>query len=139
MKGRRIKRMAIVLAAVGALTASMLPQASAVELLGFEARIDVDRTGYGACAYVGDDLLNAPSYTIALTSTGAQSTGAANGIILDAATDSGNPAQACVTGGFDSQFASVTYTLTWTSVLGTTGTLVVTCAEVFNQTVCSPT
>ena len=139
MKRRGIKKVAVVLAAFGVFSAAALPQASAVELLGFEARIDVDTAGWGACGFVGDTLTGAPSYTMVLTATGLETTGAATGVILDVATASGNPATACTTGGFNSQYAAVQYTMEWTSVLGTTGTLVRTCVEALGVPICTPT
>lgn len=58
-------------------------------------------------------------------------------MILDVATDTGNPASACTSGGFNSTYAAVQYTLEWTSVLGTTGSLVKTCVEALGIPICT--
>lgn len=115
---------------LGLLGGALAPAAQAQEtdILGIDVKIKVNTTDWSACGYVGDTLTGA-YYTATLTATGYESTIAANGIILDADTDSGNPATPCTSGGFDSRYAVMVYTLTWTSVFGTTGTLVRTCVE----------
>jgi len=84
------------------------------------------------------DTLTGASYTSVLTATGFETDTARHGTIIDFDTATGNPSQTSTLGGFDSSFAKVEYTLTWTSVLGTTGILPVTCVEAFNQAICSP-
>ena len=134
---KRGLRLAVVLAALGIFVGSSLPSASALTVGPLTATINVDRSGFSATGYVGDTLTNA-TYTSVLTATGFQTTGTRNGVILDYDTGVGNPSLTSTNGGFDSQYAKVVYTLTWTSVLGTTGELTVVCVEALNQPICTP-
>jgi len=133
---KRGLRLAVVLAAVGIFAGSSLPSASALTIGPLTAQITVDTSGWDATGYVGDSLTNA-NYTSVLTATGFETTGATNGVILDFDTGSGNPSLTSTDGGFDSQYAKVVYTLTWTSVLGTTGELTKVCVEALNQPICT--
>jgi hypothetical protein len=133
---KRGLRLAVVLAAVGIFVGSSLPSASALTVGPLTAQITVDTSGWDATGYVGDSLTNA-NYTSVLTATGFETTGATNGVILDFDTGSGNPSLTSTGGGFDSQYAKVVYTLTWTSVLGTTGELTKVCVEALNQPICT--
>lgn len=132
------KRFAVLAAAVSIFAAVTAPPASALEVGPLEVRIDVDRTSWDATGLVRDDLSGA-TYTSVLTVTGVQTDGARHGTILDFDTDTGNPSETEVQGGFDSTYAAVEYTLSWTSVLGTTGTFTVTCGEVLGTPICTPT
>lgn len=131
------KRAAAALAIAATFGGVAVPHAAAVEVLGFRADIVVDTSSWAACGVVRDNLTGAPNYTAVLTATGFESSVAANGVILDVATASGNPANPCTSGGFNSTYAVVQYTLEWTSVLGTTGSLVKTCFEVLGIPVCT--
>jgi len=122
-----MRRLAVLAVTVAALSAAAVPQASAVELLGVRVDIEVDMSTGAACGVVADNLTNA-NYTAALTATGVESTVAASGVILDAVTGGGNPARLCTTGGLTPPlYRTIEYTLEWTSVLGTTGSLTKTC------------
>jgi hypothetical protein len=128
-RGLRLKRMGVVMAAAMAFGAVAVPQAPALDLGALEVDIKVDTATWGACGLVRDSLTSA-RYTAVLTAAGYESTGVArNGVIADQASHSGNPASPCTSGGFDSSVAAVVYTLTWTSVLGTTGTMTKVCVE----------
>jgi hypothetical protein len=133
-----LKRLGTLAVAITVLSVVAVPSASAIEAAGLTVRIDVDTSSWAACGVVKDTTTNA-NYTAVLTATGFESTVAANGAVLDEALASGNPARPCTQGGFNSQYAVVVYTLTWTSVLGTTGTLSRTCAEALGIPVCTPT
>ena len=129
-RGIALKRVGVVMAAALMFGAVAVPQAPALDLGAFEVDIIVDSTDYGACGLVRDSLTSA-RYTAVLTATGYASTGVTrNSVITGQATATGNPAVPCIDGVFDPSVAAVVYTLTWTSVLGTTGTLVKTCVEI---------
>jgi opacity protein-like surface antigen len=135
---KKARMLLAALAAVGMIAAAAVPAAAAEldDRATLIVRINVNRTSWAACGFVYD-AVTGTTYTAVLTASGIESTGAANATIVDEATDTGNPAEPCTGGGFDSQYAGMQYTLTWTSVLGTTGTLPVTCVEVQNQPVCT--
>lgn len=128
-KGFTLKRVAAVAAAALAFGAVTVPPAPALDLGAVEIDIVVNTGDWSACGVIRDDLTSA-NYTAVLTATGAQSSVSRNGVILSQGMDSGNPATPCTSGGFDSSIAAVEYTLEWTSVLGTTGSMTKTCAEV---------
>ena len=128
-RGLTLKRVGVVMAAALAFGAVAVPQAPALDLGALEVDIFVNTGSWSACGVVRDDLTSA-HYTAVLTATGYESTVSRNGVILGEASASGNPATPCTPGGFDSSIAVVEYTLTWTSILGTTGTMTKTCVEI---------
>jgi hypothetical protein len=134
---KRGLRLAVVLAAVGIFVGSSLPSASALTVGPLTATINVNRTSWAATGYVGDTLTGA-NYTTVLTAVGFETDTVRHGTIIDFDTATGNPSTTSTLGGFDSDFAKVEYTLEWTSVLGTSGTIVVSCVEAFNQAICTP-
>ena len=133
------KRFAVLFAAVSVLAAFSATPASALAVGPLEVKIEVDTSSWDADGYVADSLSGA-SYTTVLTATGVENRNTlTNGTILAADTGSGNPSTTHTEGGFDSQYAAVVYTLTWTGVLGTTGELTRVCVEVLGVPVCTPT
>ncbi len=124
-----LKRLVAVMAAALAFGAATASPAPAVDLGPLQVDIFVNTGDWSACGVVRDTLTSA-RYTAVLTATGYESTVSRNGVILGEASASGNPATPCTAGGFDSSIAVVEYTLTWTSILGTTGTMTKTCVEV---------
>jgi hypothetical protein len=122
---------------MGIFAGAAVPAASALTVGPLTVELFVDRTSWAATGLVQDTLTGA-SYTTVLTATGFETDTSRHGTIIDFDTGTGNPSRTSTLGGFDSSFAKVEYTLTWTSVLGTTGTLPVTCVEAFNQAICSP-
>ncbi|MDQ4024398.1 MAG: hypothetical protein M3217_02745 [Actinomycetota bacterium] len=137
MKRKRLRALSLLLGVSALISASIPAPASAIEAAGIYANIYVDTSTWDACGEVGDRVfVGGGGYTAVLTATGYESTIAANGVIVDADTDWGNPASPCTSGGFDSHYAVMVYTLTWTSVLGTTGTLVKICVEAW-MPICS--
>lgn len=132
------KRFAVLAGVVSVFAAVTAPPASALAVGPLEVRIDVDTSSWDATGLVSDDLSGA-TYTTVLTATGIQTDGFRHGTVIDFDTATGNPAYTSTEGGFDSQYAGVQYTLTWTSVLGTTGTFTRTCFEVLGVPVCTPT
>jgi hypothetical protein len=128
MKRYRLKRPALALAVIAIVIGAVGPSASALQVGPLFVDIQVDTSNWSACGIVSDDLTHA-NYTAVLTATGFQSSVSQNGVILSEASGSGNPAQPCTSGGFDSSISAVEYTLEWTSIAGTTGTLTKTCAE----------
>ena len=127
-RGTALKRVGAVMVAALVFGALAVPQAPALNVGELEVDIAVNTSNWSACGLVRDDLTSA-YYTAVLTATGYESTVSKNGAIAEQALHSGNPAQPCTPGGFDSSIAAVVYTLTWTSVLGTTGSMVKVCAE----------
>ena len=125
-----LRRVSVVAAAALAFGAVTVPQAPALDLGAVEIDIFVNPADWSACGIVRDSVTSA-RYTAVLTATGFQSNGVTrSNVILGHDTDDGNPAQPCTGGGFDSSIAAVVYTLEWTSVLGTTGTMTKSCGEV---------
>ena len=127
-RGTALKRVGAVMVAALVFGALAVPQAPALDVGELEVDIVVNTGDWSACGYVRDDLTSA-YYTAVLTATGYVSTVSKNDAIASQAMHSGNPARPCTDGAFDSSIAAVVYTLTWTSVLGTTGSMVKTCAE----------
>jgi hypothetical protein len=127
-RGTALKRVGAVMVAALVFGALAVPQAPALNVGELEVDIAVNTGNWSACGYVRDDLTSA-YYTAVLTATGYESTVSRNGVIAEQAMHSGNPAQPCTPGGFDSSIAAVVYTLEWTSVLGTSGSMVKTCFE----------
>ena len=124
-----LKKPVMALAVTAIVMGAVVPSASALEVGPLTVEITVNPTDWSVCGHVGDDLTGA-NYTVSLTATGFASDVSRNGVILDQASATGNPADLCLPGtGFDSDYAAVVYTLEWTSVLGTTGVLVKACAE----------
>jgi hypothetical protein len=133
------KRFSVLFAAVSVLAAFTAPPASAVAVGPLEVRIDVDTSSWDADGCVSDDLSGA-SYTVVLVTVGYENRNTlTNGTIIDYDVAYGNPACAHTEGGFDSDYAAVVYTLTWTSVLGTSGELTRVCVEALNTPICTPT
>lgn len=128
-KGFTLKRVAAVAAAALAFGAVTVPPAPALDLGPLEIDIVVNTSDWSACGLVRDSLTSA-RYTAVLTATGAQSSISRNGAIVEQGMHTGNPATPCTDGGFDSSIAAVEYTLEWTSVVGTTGSMTKTCGEV---------
>ncbi|HEV2757400.1 MAG TPA: hypothetical protein VG318_16665 [Actinomycetota bacterium] len=136
MRGRL--RVVSVIVGVMGLAGTVVPApASAVEVAGIYANIYVNTSTWDACGEVGDRVVAGSRYTAVLTVTGVESTVAANGTLVDYGIETGNPATPCTSGGFDSSYAVMVYTLTWTSIFGTTGTLVKTCVEALRVPICT--
>ena len=133
------KRLSVLLAAMAVFAALMAPPASALAVGPLEVYIHVDPSTWDADGCV-EDTLSGAWYTTVLTVTGVENRNTlTNGTILDYDIQSGNPACAHTQGGFDSDYSVFVYTLTWTSVGGTTGVLVRVCAEALGVPVCTPT
>ena len=133
------KRLSAVLAVMAVFAAFAAPPAGALAVGPLEVRIDVDKSSWDATGYVADSLSGA-TYTTVLTATGYENRNTfTNGTIIDFDQADGNPAHTQTQGGFDSDYAVVVYTLTWTSVLGTTGELTRVCVEAMNVPICTPT
>ena len=131
------KRFSAVLAVVAIFGAFAARPAGALEVGPLEVRIDVDTASWDADGYVADSLSGA-TYTSALTATGYENRNTfTNGTVIDFDTGTGNPSTTHTEGGFDSDYATVVYTLTWTSVLGTSGTIVKVCVEALNIPICT--
>jgi hypothetical protein len=128
MKRFWFKKPASVLAVTAIAVGVVAPTASALEVGPLTVEISVETSNWSACGTVSDDLTNA-NYTAVLTATGFESSIGQNGVILNQASAGGNPALPCTPGGFSSSYAAVEYTLEWTSITGTTGSLTKTCAE----------
>ena len=128
MRRLGLKRLAVVLAAMGIFAGAAVPSASALDVGPLTVDIVVDRTNWSACGVVSDGLTGA-HYTAVLSATGYETNLSQSGVILAQSSDSGNPAGPCTPGGFDSRFAIVQYALVWTSVAGTTGIMTKTCVE----------
>ena len=129
MRKRALRRWVVVLAVSALIGGVSVVPAPALTVGALEVDIVVDSTDWSACGVVRDGLTGA-RYTAVLTATGAQSRGTSqNGVILGQAQHSGNPATPCTPGGFDSYTSGVVYTLEWTSVLGTSGSLTKACVE----------
>ena len=138
MGKRVLKRLAVVMGATALLGAAAVPPAGALALGPLEVRINVDTVSWAATGLV-EETLSGVEYTSVLTATGIESDGARHGTIVDFDTDTGNPSETSTLGGFDSKYAGMEYTLTWTSVLGTTGSFTVTCVEALGIPICTPT
>ncbi len=131
------KRFSAVLAVVAIFAAFTAPPAGALKVGPLEVRIDVDTSSWAADGYVGDSLSGA-TYTSVLTATGYENRNTfTNGTVIDFDTGWGNPSTTSTDGGFDSNYAVVVYTLTWTSILGTSGSIVKVCVEALNIPICT--
>jgi hypothetical protein len=133
-----LKRFSVLFAAVAIFAALTAPPAQSVAVGPLEVRIDVNTTSWDANGYVADSL-SGVGYTTVLTATGYENRNLTNGTIVDFDTGYGNPSTTHTEGGFDSQYAVVVYTLTWTSILGTSGELTRVCVEALNIPICSVT
>lgn len=128
-RGLRLKRVGVVMSVAMAFGAVAVPQAPALTVGPLQVDIVVNTSDWSACGLVRDSFSGA-RYTAVLTATGYASTGLARSdAIAGQASHTGNPAAPCTAPSIDSTVAAVVYTLTWTSVVGTTGTMTKTCVE----------
>lgn len=133
-----LKRFSVLFAVVAVFAAFTAPPAQSVAVGPLNVRIDVDTISWDANGYVADSL-SGVGYTTVLTATGYQNRNFTNGTILGVSQGYGNPSTTHTEGGFDSQYAVVVYTLTWTSILGTSGELTRVCVEALNIPICTVT
>ena len=114
--------------------------AFAIDTTGaFDASITAAPNG-GAAGLVSDTIDTGVGYTTVLTATGGGTCLLTTGevTIQGVSTASGNPARTSTAGACNLYNATVQYTLTWTSVLGTTGQLQKTCVWAIGIMVCTP-
>jgi hypothetical protein len=93
---------------------------------------------YSACATV-----NGPSsvwFTVGFSTTGVQSAGLAAAEVSDANTGSGyGTVRVCNLGGILPTYGAVVYSVTYTTLKGSTGALVVECTTINAIFACTPT
>lgn len=120
----------LLLAATLGLGTVTAPAHADIDLTGqFRVSIDVANNG-AAVGFVSDTINTDSSYFIVLTASGSGTCGLTGPVvtIADFGTDGfSNPASTSTAGACALYNASVEYTLTWTSILGTTATLPVSC------------
>jgi hypothetical protein len=103
----------------------------------FSASIGTGSTG-AAVGTVADTLLTTTAYTGVLTAAGEVTCATGEASIQAAVTGTGNPLTLRTPGACTIVDGAVEYTLTWTSVLGTSGQLYVTCIWVGGAKTCTP-
>jgi hypothetical protein len=140
-KTKRVTQRLAIMAGIAALAISVV--ASPAHATNVNGSFDADITVYGngaATAYVSDTIEPTNSYTIALTGSGGGTCLLTTGeqLLIDFATGGGNPASASIGGGCNFYNADVLYTLTWTTLLGTTGQIQVDCVWAIGIKVCTP-
>jgi hypothetical protein len=95
-------------------------------------------TSYAACATV-----TGPSYvwfTVAMSTTGVQSRGLATAEVSDASTAGGyGSVRVCNLGGIVPTYGAVVYSVTYTTLKGSTGGLAVECTTINTIFTCTPT
>ena len=129
-----------VLAAVPLLASPAHAAAADLNLTGaFDASIEVGLNA-AATGTVSDTINPTVSYVTALTATGGGTCLLATGevAVTGVNTATGNPSVTHTLGSCNLYNASVEYTLTWTSILGTTGQFQRSCEWVIGIQVCSP-
>jgi hypothetical protein len=140
-KARWLRRAAVVAAVPMMIISLMAGPASAVDLTGiFTVSINPVTANGSAFGTLSDGLNPGTSYITALTATGSGTCSlTGTEVVIDGvSTASGNPAYTHTLGACDLYNATVEYTLTWTSILGTTGQFQRTCVWVIGIQVCTP-
>ena len=128
------------LAAVPLFTSPAQAATVDVNLAGsFDASIEVGLNA-AATGNVSDTINPTVSYLTALTATGGGTCLLATGevAVTGVNTANGNPSVTHTLGSCNLYNASVEYTLTWTSILGTTGQFQRSCEWVIGIQICSP-
>ncbi len=131
----------LLLASTMGLTSIASPaHASLINLGGkFIAKIDVAQNG-AAVGTVSDTISTDSTYYTVLTATGGGTCSLLSPtvVITDVDYDGfSNPSMTSTEGACNLYNATVEYTLTWTSILGTTGVLPVTCDWVLGTKTCT--
>lgn len=117
-------------------TAGLVAVPTAANAATISVSIDVSSSG-GATGSVGGI---GGSYTSALTATGGGTCALLNSpvVIADFDTGSGNPSTTSTAGACTLFNGTVSYTLTYTSLLGVTGTYYRTCVWELGTQICTP-
>jgi len=137
----RTMRRGLLLVAIPALSLPLFASnAFAIDTKGaFDASITASSNG-GAVGHVSDTINPGVAYTTVLTASGGGTCLLATGEVTITGVDTatGNPSNTSTAGACNLFNGTVQYTLTWTSVLGTSGQLQKTCVWADGIQVCTP-
>jgi hypothetical protein len=123
------------LSAVAGIALATTAPAHAISTIGIAV---APTASYAACATV-----SGPSsvwFTVGFSTTGVQSRGLAAAEVSDANTGGGyGSVRVCNLGGIVPTYGEVTYTVTYTTLKGSTGALAVECTTINGVFTCTPT